>query len=122
MILGQDQSILLVQSHTGQVGFVPSKHLAPQRSLEPILIAGPIDLGWIGVGGFWGMLNWLAIGQALIASSFLPRTVQWVAMLALVLGIAAAIIMRARQKIEGRSFALGALLAYLLLFLAAKGL
>lgn len=120
-LLGRDRYAVLVQRTDGQIGFIAAALVQGAQDSEALLQIGPVDLGWILVGGGWGLVNWIGLGQAIISGGLVPSSLQWLLMLVLVLAICVAILRYGRLAVQSRSFGIGALLSYLLLFLVSKG-
>ncbi len=116
--LGRSGQFALVQRREGQIGFVLAA-LCGTPTLDAIMPAGPLDLGWLVIGGFWWLINWG--GAATIFEQLgLPAELRRYAGLALVSGITAALWLIAHRQIAARSFTLGAVGAHALLYLAAR--
>jgi hypothetical protein len=119
--LGRDQRFVLIQRENGELGYVPSA-LCGQLIADTILQLGQIDLGWIVVGGGWGIVNWGGLALSLYRLSIIDAMLKPYIGLAIVLGVAAALWFGSRKRLVARSFAIGMLLAYALLHLSGGGL
>lgn len=116
--LGRNGQFALVQRREGQIGFVLAA-LCGTPALDAIMPAGPLDLGWLVIGLFWWLINW-AGAVAMLEQLGLPPELRRYAGLALLLGIVATLWLIAHRRVAARSFALGALGAHALLYLAAR--
>ncbi len=119
--LGRDNQFVLVQRENGELGYVPAA-LCGERDPEAILPVGPIDIGWIVVGGGWGVINWSGAAAAIYRMNVLDAPLKPYLGLALVLGVAAALWLGSRKHLLARSFAIGVLLAYALLHFSSNGI
>jgi hypothetical protein len=116
LALGRQGTALLVQREDGQVGYLPIR-LTQHRQHEELLRVGPVDLGWVVAGGGWGLVNWLAVAQAIAYGGFIPEAMHPYALLLTAVLSAGAILWRGGRSPLARSFGIGALLAYLLVAL-----
>lgn len=106
-LLGTDEAFVLVQRESGQLGYLPAVLcgvVSPDRGIVPV---GPIDLGWIFLGGVWLTPNWYTLqllqrnlGLELVLQPYLVGTL-------LVLLIAAILLWWSPRPFLARSFALG---------------
>lgn len=119
--LGRDKLFVLVQREDGELGYVPAA-LCGDRDPEAILPLGAIDLGWIAVGGAWGMINWSGAAVSIDQLHLFDAPLKPYLGLAIVLGAAAALWLGGRKRLLARSFAVGVLLAYALLHFTSNGL
>jgi hypothetical protein len=119
LLLGHDGRFALVQRQDGRLGYVPSA-LCGQPVADAIVAVGPVDLGWIALGGGWGMANWGGVAAALSQPPFDAALRPFLG-LGLVLGAAALLWLGSRRRLAARSFAVGLLLAYALLHLLGGG-
>jgi hypothetical protein len=119
LLLGRDGRFALVQRDDGQIGYVPSV-LVGQAAVDVLIPLGPVDLGWITVGGVWGLVNWGGIA-ALLAQLFVDTLFGPLLGLAVLAGVVGVLWFVARRRIPARSFALGLMLAYAFLHLASGG-
>jgi SH3-like domain-containing protein len=120
LVLGGENGFLLVQRDDGQLGYVPAA-LCGETESEQILKIGPLDLGWIAIGGGWMFANWLLIAQWLRQELLVERTLTPYLGLALLIGIAALLWLGSRRRFAARSFVIGMLLAYAFMHLSSRG-
>jgi len=120
LLLGRDGRFALVQREDGQLGYVPAA-LVGQPVADALLPAGPVDLGWIAIGGVWGLVNWAGVAATLAQLFFLGAALQPYLGLGVVLGVAALLWLGSRRRVAARSLAIGMLLAYAFLHLASGG-
>lgn len=118
--LGRDERFVLVQRENGELGYLPVA-LCGQAIVDSILPVGPIDLGWIAVGGGWGIVNWGGLALSLYRLEIVDAVLKPYIGLAVVLGVAAALWFGGRRRLVARSFAIGVLLAYALLHISGGG-
>jgi SH3-like domain-containing protein len=119
--LGRGKQFVLVQRENGELGYVPAA-LCGDRDPEAILPLGRIDLGWIAVGGGWGIVNWAGVAVALAQLNLLDTALRPYVGLSILLGVAAALWLIGRKPLLARSFAIGVLLAYALLHFSSNGI
>jgi hypothetical protein len=119
--LGREGRFVLIQRENGELGYVPSA-LIGQMIADTILQIGPVDLGWIVVGGGWGIANWGGLALSLYRLPIIDVLLKPYIGLAIVLGVAAALWFSSRKRLIARSFAIGVLLAYALLHFNSGGL
>ena len=119
--LGRDQRFVLIQRENGELGYLPIA-LCGQLIADAILQIGPVDLGWIAVGGGWGIVNWGGLALSLYRLQIIDALLKPYIGLAIVLGVAAALWFSSRKRLVARSFAIGVLLAYALLHFNSGGL
>jgi hypothetical protein len=119
LLLGREGNFALIQRESGQLGYVPAVLLG-QQAADRLIPIGPADLGWITLGGLWGLLNWGGLAAAL-AQPFVPEELRPYALLVAALGVAALLWLGSRRRVAARSFALGLLLAYAFLHLVTGG-
>jgi hypothetical protein len=119
LLLGRDGRFALVQRDDGRVGFVPSVLLG-QVAVDTLLPLGPVDLGWITIGGIWGLVNWGGL-LALISQLFGDLIFGPYVGLAALAAVVGVLWFVARRRVPARSFAVGLLLAYAFLHLASGG-
>jgi hypothetical protein len=120
LVLGKDNRFVLVQREDGQLGYVPAVLCGLAQS-DVLLKAGPIDLGWVVLGGSWAMINWPGLMMLIIASFFIDAQLRPYLGLATLLGAAAALWFAGRRRMVARSFAIGILLCYAFLHLDSGG-
>jgi hypothetical protein len=120
LILGKDDRFVLVQREDGQLGYVPAV-LCGQVESDVLLKTGPIDLGWVIVGGSWALINWSGLAALIDASFFIDAPLKPYLGLAALLGIAAALWFASRRRLVARSFTVGLLLCYAFLHLVSGG-
>lgn len=116
--LGRSDGFVLVQRHTGQVGFVLAG-LCGEPAADKIMPLGPLDLGWLAIGAGWWVVNWGGMG-GILARAGVTGDLRRYSGLVLAFGIAAALWLLAHRKQAARSLALGALLVQMLLYLEAR--
>jgi hypothetical protein len=116
--LGRSGKFALVQRREGQIGFVLAA-LCGTPTLDAIMPAGPLDLGWLVIGMFWWLINW-AGAAAMLEQVGLAAELRRYAGLALLIGITAALWLIAHRRVAARSLTLGAIGAHALLYLAAR--
>jgi len=119
--LGRDGRFVLIQRENGELGYLPVA-LCGQLIADAILQIGPVDLGWIAVGGGWGIVNWGGLALSLYRLQIIDVVLKPYIGLAIVLGVAAALWFSSRKRLVARSFAIGVLLAYALLHFNSGGL
>lgn len=119
--LGRDGNFLLVQREQGQLGYVPAVLCGEPPSSDTIIKVGPLDLGWVLLGGGWALINWLSVASILGSSLLLDDALRPVVGIALVLVVAALLWLVSRRQPMARSVALGALLCYALLHVLSNG-
>jgi hypothetical protein len=119
LLLGHAGEFVLVQRDDGRIGYM----LAAQQG-EPVrdvlVPVGPVDVGWIGLGCMWMLLNWLGVLFVVARVTFFVRGADGYASLAAVLGLAM-LLWFSRRRRAARSFAFGLLLAYALLHVLSGG-
>ncbi|MEM8535384.1 MAG: hypothetical protein AAGF95_31410 [Chloroflexota bacterium] len=110
-MLGADNGFALVQRDTGQCGYIPeSARGVPIK--EAILRVGPIDLGWIVIGGAWAIVNWIGLESMLFSMLRVDSTLMTYLGLAVLLGLTIALWFSSRRFVA-RSFAIGIVLYYI---------
>jgi hypothetical protein len=119
-LLGRDGQFALVQRDTGQIGYVPFALLGRPVADSLIPLGPAADLGWIALGGLWGLFNWGGVA-AIALQPIVPAELRPYAGLAAVLGVAALLWFGGRRRVAARSFAVGLLLAYAFLHLVTRG-
>jgi hypothetical protein len=119
--LGRDERFVLIQRENGEMGYLPIA-LCGEMIADTILPIGSIDLGWIAVGGGWGIVNWAGLAVSLYRLVIIDTMLKPYIGLAIVLGVAAALWFSGRKRLVARSFAIGVLLAYALLHINSGGL
>lgn len=120
VLLGEDGPALLLQRSDGRIGFAPAALVRRQPEPDLIMPIGPIDLGWLALGGVWGLANWLGVAQAVAYGGLVPEALHAAVFLAVVIAAASAIILRGRKPPLARSFGAGALLAYLVILTGGR--
>jgi hypothetical protein len=119
--LGRDERFVLTQRENGELGYLPIA-LCGELIADTILPIGSIDLGWIAVGGGWGIVNWGGLALSLYRLQIIDAMLKPYIGLAIVLSVAAALWFSSRKRLVARSFAIGMLLAYALLHFNSGGL
>ncbi len=119
--LGRDERFVLIQRENGELGYLPIA-VCGQLIAEAIVPVGPIDLGWIVVGGGWGVVNWGGLALSLYRLQVIDVMLKPYLGLAIVLGVAAALWFGSRKRLVARSFAIGVLLAYAVLHVNSRGI
>ncbi len=120
LMLGKDDRFVLVQREDGQLGYVPAV-LCGQVESDVLFKVGPIDLGWVIVGGGWALINWSGLAGLINASFFIDAPLKPYLGLAALLGTAAALWFASRRRLVARSFTIGLLLCYAFLHLVSGG-
>lgn len=115
LLLGRDQAFVLVQRADGRMGYVPAAICGiDNNNPDAFIPLGPLDLGWIGLGGGWFMPNWLAVkGMVEQAALGLALPVRYLE-IALILGIVASLWSLTPRPRAARSFAVGIIMTYAL--------
>lgn len=115
LVLGEDGDFKLIQREGGAIGYVPAALCGPAMA-DALLRAGPIDLGWIGLGLLWAMSNLglllLGLREAAPVSGELWPYVG----IGIALALAAALWFVSPRPYAARSFAIGVLLAAAMLY------
>lgn len=119
LVLGKDDRFVLIQREDGQIGYIPAV-LCGQAQSDTIFKLGPIDLGWVALGGFWTLLNWSGLVVLISATFFIDAPLKPYAVLALLLATTAVLWFGSR-RLAARSFAIGLLLCYAFLHLMSAG-
>jgi hypothetical protein len=120
LVLGGEQGFLLVQRDDGRLGFVPAA-LCGQPIPDQLFKAGPLDLGWIAIGGSWMCVNWIAVGGMLRQANLVgPALTPYIGVI-LLMGVVGCLWFGSRRRYVARSFAVGILLAYALLHFVSRG-
>ncbi len=119
LLLGQTGEFTLVQRADGRIGYLPAAQqgAAVRDALMPV---GPVDVGWIGLGCVWMLLNWVGVLFVVTQAALFVRGADGYASLAAVLGLVA-LLWFSRRRTASRSFAIGLLLAYALLHVLTSG-
>jgi hypothetical protein len=120
LVLGSDDRFTLVQRSDGQLGYVPTVLCGTGVTTTTLLKIGPLDLGWMVIGGGWTLLNWFAVAS-ILRSVFAEPAPRPYAGLALVLGAAATLWFGSQRRRMARSFAAGILACYALLHALSDG-
>lgn len=112
VLLGRDQAFALVQCFDGRVGYIPAGLCGLSKDPEAFIPFGPIDIGWLVVGGAWFFPNGLVVKNVfLIEVPFFAPALIYLESL-LVLGMAAILWWLASPRVAARSFTLGIAIAY----------
>lgn len=120
--LGGDTQFLLVQRESGQLGYVPAAVCGGTLPLPGSIIrVGPIDLGWIVIGGFWTLANIVSLTWSIRSFGLVGAGVRPYLVLGIVLGCAGALWLLSGRKYLARSFAIGILLAYAFVHVVSSG-
>jgi hypothetical protein len=119
LLLGREGHFALVQREDGRLGYVPWVLLG-QSVTDSLIPVGPADVGWITVGGLWGVINWSGVA-GLLSQPFLDTPLRPYLGLAVVLAVALLLWFASRRRVAARSFAVGVLLAYAFLHLVTQG-
>lgn len=120
LLLGRDERFVLVQREGGQLGYVPAV-LCGDAAPDTLIKVGPLDLGWVFLGGGWSLLNGGALLALIQQAALLEPLWKPYLVLALLLGLAATFWLLAPRRTAARSFALGMLLCYGLMHLSSGG-
>lgn len=117
VLLGRDQAFVLVQCIDGRIGYIPAGVCGLDKDPEAFIPIGPIDIGWIVLGGAWFVPNWLVVKNELWAGSLIVISPSIYLDSLVVLSIAAALWWLGSGRIAARSFALGIAIAYIALLM-----
>jgi hypothetical protein len=119
LLLGREGHFALIQRDDGRLGYVPWVLLG-QSVTDALLPVGPADLGWITVGGLWGLLNWGGFA-GMLSQPFLETPLRPYLGLVVLVAVALLLWFARRRRVAARSFAVGVLLAYAFLHLITRG-
>lgn len=120
LVLGGESGFVLAQRDDGQIGYVPAA-LCGKVAPDQIFHVGPVDLGWMALGGGWGLINWGGLAAGLLGLALVEAGLKPYVGLAALMGVAALLWFAGHRRTAARSFAIGLLLAYALLHLASGG-
>jgi hypothetical protein len=120
LVLGGDSDFLLVQREDGRIGYVPAA-LCGAAAPDAILRAGPLDLGWMGIGIIWALPNLGILLLALRNTWLVDSALRPYVGIGIALAVAATFYFASRRRMASRSFALGVLLAYALIHTDSGG-
>ncbi|MBV9791655.1 MAG: hypothetical protein JOZ51_25890, partial [Chloroflexi bacterium] len=117
VLLGRDQSFVLVQCSDGRVGYLPASVCEPGENSLLFSRIDPFNFGCFVVGGALFSGNWMVInGQLWVIEQFFGSLSIYLVSL-IVFGIAASLWWLGSPRAAARSFALGMVLSYAIMVL-----